>query len=258
MKAIDINGLSFSYGEKRILDDIYWSIEKGEIAVIVGPNGCGKSTLLRLIAGLVDYNDGKIKIFEKDVKNYGKKELARKIAFMPQQQEMPKDMTVYELVSCGRFPYKSWWQISDNDDEKIILDVIKSVGLSHLKDCEIGKISGGECQRVNIAMALAQEPEILVLDEPTTYLDINYQLEILNIVKNLNEKTDLTVVMVLHDLNHAASYADKVGILNNKKLVKTGIPKDVFTKELLANVFSVNSEVILENNLPYIKIKSLL
>lgn len=257
MSVIEIKNISFSYGSKKILDDLDWKVDIGEIAVLVGPNGCGKSTLLRLMAGVLSAENGEINIFERDINSYSKNELAKKIAFMPQQQEMPKDMTVYELVSCGRFPYKRWWQGNHVNDDKIIMNILEAVGLENFKNHEVGELSGGECQRVSIAMALAQEPKILLLDEPTTYLDINYQLEILNIVKDLNEKTNLTVIMVLHDLNHAAAYADKVALLHNENILKQGKPRDVFTKETLADVFSVNADISISKDIPYIKIKSL-
>ncbi|MBS6748472.1 MAG: ABC transporter ATP-binding protein, partial [Veillonella parvula] len=176
--AIDVKQLSVTLGNRHILHDINVSVPIGKITTLIGPNGCGKSTLLRSMIGYIHSPHECITIFDKPLQSYSQKHLARQMAFLPQVPNMPKDMTVEELVYCGRYPYQTWWKNTAKEDREIVdyaLDITKT---NHLREQLIPSLSGGERQRVWIAMALAQQPKLLVLDEPTTYLDINHQLEI--------------------------------------------------------------------------------
>lgn len=257
--AIEVKNLRVGFSQKQVLHSISWSIRKGCITTLLGPNGCGKSTLLKCIMGTTKVAQGEICIEGQPLKRYTAKSLAKKVAFLPQSPEVPNDMVVEELVYCGRFPHQNWWRNTAKEDREAVEAALKATKTFHLKDQLISSLSGGERQRVWIAMALAQESDILLLDEPTTYLDINHQLEVLELLTRLNKEQGLTVIMVLHELNQAAAYSHEVGVLFNGDLVAVGTPKEVFTSKLLEDVFGVKSEIETnEQGRPYIKFKGLL
>ena len=237
---IKANNLYFSYDkDKSFIKDLNVEIEKGKITTILGPNGSGKSTLLSIIAGLNQASTGEVVINGKCIKSLKKKELAREIATVHQQNTVPSDITVKELVSYGRIPHKKYFQGNDESDDDIIEWAIKRTGLEKLKDKAVMSMSGGERQRAFIAMALAQKSEILFLDEPTTYLDIYHQVEILELVKELNEESNLTVVMVLHDINQAIKYSHNVIVMKSGQAIASGKSKDVINMNLLNNVYNI-------------------
>ena len=254
--AIDVKQLSVTLGNRHILHDINVSVPIGKITTLIGPNGCGKSTLLHAITSAIK-STGTIQIAGKEAKDYSNKELARYMAFLPQVPSIPKDMLVEELVNCGRFPYQSWWKQQGTHDKEVVDAALEATQVSHLWNQLVSSLSGGERQRVWIAMALAQEPKVLILDEPTTYLDINHQLEIMELLQDLNRREGLTVVMVLHELNQAAQYSHRVGVLYQGQILADGSPKDVMTEELLEKVFAVRTDVEVEE-FPYIRIQGLL
>lgn len=258
--AIDVKSLQVQFVQKHVLEDISWQIPKGRITALVGPNGCGKSTLLKCTIGNLKPQSGTITISGRPLDSYSANELAHTVAFLPQSPEVPGDMTVEELVYCGRYPHQKWWKNSAKEDRIAVEAALSATKTLHLKDQLVQSLSGGERQRVWIAMALAQESDILLLDEPTTYLDINHQLEIMELLQRLNREQQLTIVMVLHELNQAATYCHEVGVLFEGHLKAIGTPKEVFTEELLRDVFAVNVgiEAGETSDTPYIKIKGLL
>lgn len=259
MKVIEVHNLSISFAQKKALENINLEVTKGHITTLLGPNGCGKSTLLKAIMGSIPFKHGSIIIDGQEQSKYSASQLAQKVAFLPQVQSVPKDMVVEELIACGRFPYQKWWKSTDGEDRKIISEVMAATKTTRLSNQLVSSLSGGERQRVWIAMALAQEPEILILDEPTTYLDINHQFETLELIKRLNKEQGLTVLMVLHELNQAAIYSHDVAILKEGKLIAKGTPSEVMTGERLKQVFSVQVEVEQDSESPlYVKVKGLL
>lgn len=255
--AIDVYGMSVTLGHRQILENITLSVPQGQITTLIGPNGCGKSTLLRTMIGYISIPSEHVQIFGKSLHRYEQNELAKQMAFLPQVPDMPKDMTVEELVYCGRYPYQKWWKNTAKEDREIVDRVLHITKTTHLREQLIPSLSGGERQRVWIAMALAQEPKLLVLDEPTTYLDINHQLEIMELLKTLNREQGLTVLMVLHDLTQAMQYSDYMAVIQEGHLVKQGIPNDVMTETLLRDVFNVQGIIEKTNEKIYVKIQGL-
>lgn len=237
---IKARNLYFSYDkDKSFITKLNVEIEKGKITTILGPNGSGKSTLLSIFAGLNKPTSGEVSINGKSIKSLKQKELAREIAIVHQQNTVPSDITVKELVAYGRIPHKKYFQGNTEGDDEIIEWAIKRTGLENLKDKAVMGMSGGERQRAFIAMALAQKSEILFLDEPTTYLDIYHQVEILELVKELNEESKLTVVMVLHDINQAIKYSDNVIVMKSGEVVSSGIANEVINMDLLNSVYKI-------------------
>ena len=256
--AIAVKQLSVTLGNRHILHDISVSIPMGKITTLIGPNGCGKSTLLRSMIGYISSPSECVTIFDKPLSSYSQNKLARQMAFLPQVPNMPKDMTVEELVYCGRYPYQNWWKNTAKEDREIVDNALSITKTDHLRHQLIPSLSGGERQRVWIAMALAQEPKLLVLDEPTTYLDINHQLEIMELLKRLNKEQGLTVLMVLHDLTQAVQYSDYIAAIKAGHLIAAGDTKDITSDSLFKEVFSVDVQVDNLDNKPYVRVKGLL
>lgn len=256
--AIAVKQLSVTLGNRHILHDISLSIPMGKITTLIGPNGCGKSTLLRSMIGYISSPRECVTIFDKPLSSYSQNKLARQMAFLPQVPNMPKDMTVEELVYCGRYPYQNWWKNTAKEDREIVDNALSITKTDHLRHQLIPSLSGGERQRVWIAMALAQEPKLLVLDEPTTYLDINHQLEIMELLKRLNKEQGLTVLMVLHDLTQAVQYSDYMAVIKTGRLIVAGNTKDITSDTLFKEVFSVDVQVDNLDNKPYVRVKGLL
>lgn len=240
---INLEQISFSYGDKSVLTDFNLSIEKGEILTIVGPNGCGKSTILKNITKKLKYNEGEIYIEDENVKDISMKKMSKKLSLLSQHHSNMADFTVKQLVHYGRVPHKKWYEVMNKKDSEQVEWAMKRTGVDKLADKPIGALSGGERQRVWIAMALAQDPKILLLDEPTTYLDICHQLEVLDLVKELNDELGMTVVMVLHDLNQACRYSHRVCVMKDGKIKSIGKPEKIFTSSLIKDVYSVEAVV---------------
>lgn len=237
---IKAKDLYFSYDkDNSFITKLNVEIEKGKITTILGPNGSGKSTLLSIFAGLNKPTSGEVSINGKSIRSLKQKELAQEIATVHQQNTVPSDITVKELVSYGRFPHKKYFQGNTESDDEIIEWAIKRTGLENLKDKAVMGMSGGERQRAFIAMALAQKSKILFLDEPTTYLDIYHQVEILELVKELNKESKLTVVMVLHDINQAIKYSDNVIVMKSGQVISSGISNKVINMDLLNSVYKI-------------------
>lgn len=247
-----VKELSFSYGKKKILNDISLEIPEGKITTILGANGCGKSTLFSLMTKNLYPIRGKIFFQKKNIGSMSFNEFAKKAAIVHQYNTAADDMTVRELVALGRTPYRKAFHGSRDEDEKWINQALAVTHLEELKDREIGKLSGGQRQRVWIAMAIAQNTKMLFLDEPTTYLDIRYQLEILRLVKTLNQEYGMTIVMVLHEINQAIHYSDYIIGLQGGKAAVCGKPDEVITPETLELLYGVKLDVIQEKNHKYV------
>lgn len=235
--------LSYQIEGKEILKDISLTFPEGKRTAIIGPNGAGKSTLLRLLAGLARPASGKVVLDGRDIHAIGRQKLAQNLAVLPQGASAPPDTTVRRLVDYGRFPYRSYFRAGNPQDDREAVEWAMAV--TQVKDFEsrqVMSLSGGERQRAFLAMALAQQPEILLLDEPTTYLDIAHQLEVMQIIEEVNARYGMTVIMVLHDINHALQYADEAVVLANHRVVSQGRPDKVISVGLLADVFGVRAE----------------
>lgn len=226
---------------KNHLDGVSTMIQKGKVTTIIGPNGCGKSTLLSVMSRNNMPKSGQISLENKDLIQYKPKEFAKKLAIVYQQNDVPKDLTIEKLVSFGRLPHNTMLKRNQEDDTKAIDWALSCTNLLDKRHNDLEALSGGERQRVWIAMALAQQSEILCLDEPTTYLDIYYQIELLELVKTLNEKHGLTIVMVLHDINQAIRYSDQIILMKAGQIVAEGTPREVITKEVIQEVYNVEA-----------------
>lgn len=236
--------LKLCYDEKIILDNINLDIEKGKITALIGSNGCGKSTLVKAIARILAPKEGSILMENKDILKMPSKEVSKLLSMLPQSSNAPEDLTVYDLVKQGRYPYHGIFSFWSKKDEEIVLDSIKKVGLINDKDRSLDSLSGGQRQRAWIALSLAQDTEIILLDEPTNHLDIKYQLEILNILRNLNEKENRTIVMVIHDINHALKYADNIVAIKDGNILAQGAKNEIINEELIKNVFDIKCKLI--------------
>lgn len=214
-----VEGLNFSYGNQPILTDVSFDITPHKITTLLGANGSGKSTLLSFLAKSKQSNHGSIWLEDQLIGQVKEREFAKKVATLHQNNEIPPEMTVYELVSYGRTPYRHRWQPLKNEDHKQINWALEETGLLPYKEMKLSELSGGWCQLAFIALSLAQATPILLLDEPTTFLDLKYQLKILHLIRKLNKTYNKTIVMVLHDLNHAITFSDEVIGLKAGKVI---------------------------------------
>ncbi|MCT9853392.1 ABC transporter ATP-binding protein [Priestia megaterium] len=244
MTKLTAEKLSISYDSTSIINNIDLHIPEGKISIIIGSNGCGKSTILRSLARLLKPTQGCIYLNGKDIHQHSSKEVAKQLAILPQSPEAPEDLTVKELCYYGRHPHKGLFTRYSTEDHKIVSDALQSTKMEHLSDRTLDALSGGQRQRAWIAMALAQGTDLLLLDEPTTYLDLAHQIEVLELLRNLNKQQNRTIVMVLHDLNQAARYADHLISISSGKIYTEGSPKQVFTEEMIEEVFGLLCKII--------------
>lgn len=240
--------LAVQFGQEMLFRQLSLTVPPNRILAIVGPNGSGKSTLLRILARSITPQQGSVVLDGKELGSFGAGELARCLAFMPQSSSAPADITVQALVSHGRFPHQSWWKNTSREDKLVVEQVMEKTGLLPFADRLVSTLSGGERQRVWLAMSLAQQPKLLLLDEPTTYLDMSHQLEILSLIAELNKQQGITVVMVLHEINLAARYADCLAVMQKGRLFAVGSPAEVVNREMLRDVFGVEANVWLDDN----------
>lgn len=236
---MEMHNVSFSYGKKEVLKDVSISIKEGKITTLLGGNGCGKSTLFNLMTKNLTPKTGKITLEGMEVSTYRLKEFSRKVAIVHQYNTISHEVTVAQLVSYGRLPYTSVFLKQTDEDERAIAKALALTNMTEYQDEFVVNLSGGQKQRAWIAMALAQETEYLFLDEPTTYLDVRYQVEILKLVQSLNEKLGLTVVMVLHDINQAIAYSDEILGLKNGKVITNGKPSDILNEDLIEELYGI-------------------
>ncbi|MEU1800027.1 ABC transporter ATP-binding protein [Streptomyces sp. NPDC019937] len=236
--------LTLAYEDRTVVDGLDLVIPDGEVTVIVGPNACGKSTLLRALGRLLKPRGGAVLLDGTDLARIPTKKIAQSVGLLPQTPVAPDAITVADLVSRGRQPHQHWWQQWSDEDERAVGDAMERTDVTALADRLVDELSGGQRQRVWIAMALAQETGLLLLDEPTTYLDISHQVEVLDLVRQLNHERGRTVVAVLHDLNQAARYADHLIAMKAGRVVARGRPSEVVTAELVREVFGLESVVV--------------
>ncbi|MFF2877841.1 ABC transporter ATP-binding protein [Gottfriedia sp. NPDC057991] len=243
MVRLYTNELTIGYGDRLIVKDLNIKIPDKQITTIIGSNGCGKSTLLKAITRIISHQSGTIILDGENIASENTKLLAKKMAILPQTPESASGLTVGELVSYGRFPYQSGFGRLNQKDIEVIDWALEVTGTKEYKYQAVDSLSGGQRQRVWIAMALVQETEIIFLDEPTTYLDLAHQLEILELLQKLNQEQERTIVMVLHDLNQAARFADFIIALKDGEIVKAGSCEEVITHEVLKKVFSIDTVI---------------
>ncbi|MBX3015559.1 MAG: ABC transporter ATP-binding protein [Caldilineaceae bacterium] len=242
MNRLTAENLALSYDNNLIINDLHLTIPAGKITTLVGPNGCGKSTLLRGLARLLSPKRGHVYLDGKAIHTMPTKELAKQIGILPQSPNAPEGLTVRELVAQGRYPHQSWFQQWSKQDEAITVEAMEITNILEFAERPLDTLSGGQRQRAWIAMALAQGTEILLLDEPTTFLDLSYQIEVLDLLHELNE-TGRTIIMVLHDLNQACRYAHHLVAMRDGQICVQGEPQAVMTEAMVADVFRVNSRI---------------
>ncbi|MER1998836.1 MAG: ABC transporter ATP-binding protein [Lysinibacillus sp.] len=236
--------LTAGYDQRIILKEIDVVIPQNKISIIIGANGCGKSTLLKSMARLIKPTSGEILLDGTSIFKMASKQLAKTVGLLPQTPVVPEGITVADLVGRGRFPHQSLMGNWSKEDYEAVANALEMMNITEFADRPIDELSGGQRQRVWIAMALAQQTDILFLDEPTTYLDITYQVEILDLLTELNKKHGITIVMVLHDINLSARYADHLFAVKDGQLLAQGSPADIITSDLIEDVFNLKCHVI--------------
>lgn len=241
---LEAKNLTLAYNKKNIIIDLNLEISTGKITILVGSNGCGKSTLLRGMARLLKPKQGMVYLDGKAISKLSTKAVAKRLGLLPQNPTYPEGLTVRDLVSQGRYPHQTWWQQWSKDDEELVNKALISTELIPLANRRLDTLSGGQRQRAWIAMALAQDTDILLLDEPTTFLDLAHQVEILNLLYQLNKNRGRTIVMVLHDLNQACRYADYLVAIKQGKIYAQGQPETVMTETMIQAVFNLECRII--------------
>ena len=241
--AVKTNDLSIGYTDNLLFENLNLSIPRGEISVFVGSNGCGKSTLLRSIARLLKPQEGSILLEGKEVHSMSSREVAKKMGILPQSPVSPEGLTVHDLVKQGRYPHQSWLKRWTEEDTEKVEAAMKATRVDQFRDKPVDELSGGQRQRAWIAMTLAQDTEIILLDEPTTYLDMTHQIEILDLLFELNETQGRTIIMVLHDLNLASRYAHNIIAIKDGEVFGQGTPENVINCDLVRSVFGMECQV---------------
>ncbi|OHW62342.1 putative siderophore transport system ATP-binding protein YusV [Andreesenia angusta] len=242
--AIEVRNLSWSYGEEKVLRGIDFQVEVGKFYSVIGPNGSGKTTLFKLISSALELKGGSIYLNERDAKTYTKKELAKTVATVPQNTAVEFDFSVEDIVMMGRSPYLRRFQSESEVDLEIVECAMKMVDIVHLREKKINGISGGERQRAIIARAIAQSADIMLLDEPISHIDLRYQIELLDTVRKLNREKGVTVVAILHDLNLAAEYSDKLFLISKGEIVAKGSPEEVLTASNIEEVYGLKVNLV--------------
>ncbi|MBK3583131.1 ABC transporter ATP-binding protein [Streptomyces microflavus] len=236
-------GVTVGYGGRAVIDDLDVSIPPGVVTTIIGPNGCGKSTLLRTLTRLLKPARGTVVLDGEDIGRLRTRDVAKKLGLLPQAPVAPEGLTVGDLVARGRHPHQSWLRQWSSDDAGVVERALAMTGVADLADRPVDSLSGGQRQRVWISMTLAQGTDLLLLDEPTTYLDLAHAIDVLDLVDDLHE-SGCTVVMVLHDLNLATRYSDNLIVMRAGSILAQGHPRDVITAELLYEAFGLQAKVI--------------
>jgi len=244
MNRLETQNLTLGYDRTPIIQDLYLGIPSEKITTLVGPNGCGKSTLLRGLARLLKPRHGAVYLDGGDISKRSTKAVAKRLGILPQSPIAPEGLTVRDLVAQGRYPHQNWLQQWSKEDETMVDHALDLSGMTELAERPLDNLSGGQRQRAWVAMALAQNTEILLLDEPTTFLDLAHQIEILDLLTELNETQNRTIVMVLHDLNQAARYADHLVVVEQGQIYDQGSPAQVMTETMISKVFGVDSCIV--------------
>ncbi len=240
---LSVDSLNIGYENKVIVRDFSIDIQKGDIVTIIGPNGSGKSTCLNCLTRYIKPISGKVTLEGEDVYLKPIKDFSKKVAILSQHNNLIGDMSVEQLVSYGRSPHKKWYEKKSIEDYEIVEQAMKYTDILKYRNNSINSLSGGERQRVWISMALAQTPDVLLLDEPTTYLDISHQLELMELIKSINRDKGITVIMVLHDLNQAVQYSDKIVLMKKGRIFAYGTPKEIINCENLREVYDISCHI---------------
>ncbi|MFB9331161.1 ABC transporter ATP-binding protein [Paenibacillus aurantiacus] len=246
MIRLTTTGLNIAYEERLIVEDLNIAIPQGKITALVGANGSGKSTILKTMARIMSPAAGAVMLDGKSIHKQSTRDVAKQLAILPQNPTAPDGLTVSELVSYGRFPYQKGFGSLSKDDRAIIKWAVEATRMTEFADRPIDQLSGGQRQRAWIAMALAQQTDILFLDEPTTFLDMAHQLEVLELLQELNLTANRTIVMVVHDLNHASRYAHHMIAIKKGKVAGEGSPVEVMTPDILREVFSIEADILVD------------
>ncbi len=244
MSELTASNLTLSYDNTSIIHNLSLTIPHRKITTLVGPNGCGKSTLLRGLSRLLKPNHGSVVLNGQDIWKVPTKELAKQLGILPQVPTAPEGLTVHELVAQGRYPHQSWLQQWSAEDERVTYEAMQITNITAFADRPINTLSGGQRQRAWIAMTLAQDSDLILLDEPTTFLDLAYQIEVLELLHDLNVERGKTIVMVLHDLNHACRYADRLVAVCDGRIFAEGAPDQIVTEALVREVFKIECRII--------------
>jgi ABC-type cobalamin/Fe3+-siderophores transport system ATPase subunit len=244
--SLGTESVTLSYDQNIITQDLSIHIPEGKFSVIVGPNGCGKSTLLRAMSRLLKPQSGQVLLNGKNIHSLATRDVAKVLGLLPQSAIAPDGIKVVDLVARGRFPHQKWFQPWREQDQDAVDAAMKATSITEFAQLNVDQLSGGQRQRVWVAMALAQETPLLLLDEPTTYLDIAHQIELMDLFQDLNRLQGHTIVAVLHDLNHACRYADNLIAMKSGQVVATGTPNDIVTETLIETVFGLPC-IILED-----------
>ena len=238
------DGLHLAYDDRLVVADLDVAVPPGRVTAIVGPHACGKSTLLRALARLLPPRQGVVRLDGRALRSFPTRELARRLGILPQSPVTPEGLTVLDLVGRGRSPHQTWWRQWSAADERAVRDALEATRMTGLADRPVDELSGGQRQRAWIAMAVAQGTPVLLLDEPTTFLDLAHQIDVLDLVTDLNRREDRTIVMVLHDLNQACRYADHIIAMKSGRVVAQGPPGDVITAQAVREIFDLRCQVI--------------
>lgn len=244
MSALHAKHLTLSYDNACIIESMHLTIPDGAITVLVGPNGCGKSTLLRGLSRLLKPRGGSVVLNSSDIWKLPTKVLAKQLGILPQGPVAPEGLTVHELVAQGRYPHQNLLRQWSAEDERVTLEALAITGMTPYADRPLDTLSGGQRQRAWIAMTLAQDSDTILLDEPTTFLDLAYQIEVLDLLHDLNRERGKTIVMVLHDLNHACRYADYLFAVRDGQIAAQGVPAEIVNEQMMRDVFGIDCRVI--------------
>lgn len=242
--ALSGQHLTISYKGHTVINDLSLTLNAGEICVLLGANGCGKSTLLKTLAGALTPVSGNVQLQNQPLANYNARQRARQLAFLPQNPNAPDSLTVRELILLGRYPFRHPLLPAGKDDKAIVEDVLTQMSLEELAERKLGTLSGGQQQRAWLGMALAQQSDILMLDEPTSFLDLAHQYELMQLIRQQNRQQGTTIIMVLHDLNQAFEFADRLIFLRQGSIVADGSPQQTASSELIREVFGLDTLVM--------------
>ena len=242
--SFEARGITVGYDGLDVITGLDFRVPPGRVTVIVGPNACGKSTLLRAMAGLHRLGAGEVRLDGRPITQLGRKQVARVVGVLPQSSVAPDGVRVAELVARGRYPHQGWFGLARSDDDAVVAKALADTGITDLADRRVEELSGGQRQRVWIAMVLAQATDIVLLDEPTTFLDVTHQLDLLDLLTDLNRERGTTIVMVLHELNLAARYADHLVMMREGSIVAEGEPATIVDVGAIREVFGLDSHVV--------------
>ncbi|MGZ9583553.1 ABC transporter ATP-binding protein [Paenibacillus marinisediminis] len=242
--VLDVNGVFHAYGNQAVLHDISLQVHLGEWIGIIGPNGSGKSTLLSLLSRAESVKRGSIKFNGTSIQDYSRKQLSRLMA-VHQQEVLPEvHFTVRDIVEMGRFPYQSWFGSEREDSGPFVDQIMEQLQLSDIADRQLNQLSGGQRQRAALGKLMAQSPSLVLLDEPTTYLDIHYQVQFMDVMREWQQKCGLTIVSVLHDLNLASLYCDRIIVMNEGAIIGDGTPEEIMTPQLISRIFQTDTVIV--------------